>query len=83
MLGPYLPTDLRNHGMVPLAGGQVILGGISYDGDQRTLYYLTSENMDISISYMTTELSFARRHFVIIPIPDMISGCITGGNLSP
>ena len=80
-LGPYLPTDLKNHEMVPLAGGQVILGGLSSDGVQNKLYYLTSENMDIAISEMSTVLSFARWNFVTIPIPDMISGCITGGNL--
>ena len=64
------------HSMVKLGKGQAILGGGDY---QAKIYSMTCSNRNCIISLLDRELSVPKRWFVAIPIPDTISGCITGG----
>ena len=64
--------------MVRLGKGQAILGG--YNGDyQAKIYSMTCSNRNCIILLLDRELSVPKGWFVAIPIPDTISGCITGG----
>jgi hypothetical protein len=65
--------------MVRLGKGQAILGGWSYGVYQAKIYSMTCSNRNCIISLLDRELSVPKRAFVAIPIPDTISGCITGG----
>ena len=67
--------------MVKLGKGQAILGGQIYGGlyYQAKIYSMTCSNRNCIISLMNRELSVQKAAFVAIPIPDTISGCITGG----
>ena len=67
--------------MVRLGNGQAIIGGFSYSsgGDQAKIYFMDCSNRNCSISLLNIELSVPKGYFVAIPIPDTISGCITGG----
>ena len=73
------------HSMVKLGQGQAILGGFSYGGNnssgdyQAKIYSMTCSNRNCIISLLNRELSVPKGYFVAIPIPDTISGCITGG----
>ena len=77
--GPLLPTPLRRHSMVRLGKGQAILGGSNNGVYQTKIYSMTCSNRNCTISLLDRELSVPKGHFVAIPIPDTISGCITGG----
>ena len=70
---------LAKHSMVRLGNGQAILGGMSYGVYQAKIYSLTCSNRNCSILPLDRELSVPKGWFVAIPIPDTISGCITGG----
>ena len=64
--------------MVRLGKGQAILGG--FNGDfQAKIYSMTCSNRNCNISLLNRELSVPKEAFVAIPIPDTISGCMTGG----
>ena len=70
--------------MVRLGQGQAILGGRSNDGSnddgyQNKIYSMGCSNRNCIISLLNRELSVPKGIFVAIPIPDTISGCITGG----
>ena len=67
--------------MVRLGKGQAILGGRSYSNDvyQAKIYSMTCSSRNCIISLLDRELSVQKDRFVAIPIPDTISGCITGG----
>ena len=68
--------------MVRLGKGQAILGGQSNSVDyvnQAKIYSMTCSNRNCIISLLNRELSVSKGRFVAIPIPDTISGCITGG----
>jgi hypothetical protein len=65
--------------MVQLGKGQAILGGSSNGDYQKNIYFLTCFNKYCSFSLMDKELSGPRSSFVAIPIPDKMTGCITGG----
>ena len=65
--------------MVRLGKGQALLGGRTYQDDQAKIYSLTCSNRNCIISLLDRELSVPKGYFVAIPIPDTISGCITGG----
>ena len=67
--------------MVRLGNGQTILGGNSNDVYQSKIYLMTCSNWNCIISLLSRELSVARDDFVAIPIPDTISGCVTGGKI--
>ena len=70
---------LHSHSMVRLGKGQAILGGWSNNVYQAKIYSMTCSNRNCMISLLDRELSVPRQDFVAIPIPDTISGCITGG----
>jgi hypothetical protein len=66
--------------MVKLGKGQAILGGRFTNGDyQAKIYSITCSNRNCIISLLDREHTVPRDDFVAIPIPDTISGCITGG----
>ena len=65
--------------MVRLGKGQAILGGMSNGVYQTMIYLMTCSNRNCIISLLNRELSVPKDSFVSIPIPDTISGCITGG----
>ena len=77
--GPLLPLPLRYHSMVSLGKGQAILGGWSITVNQAKIYSMTCSNRNCITSLLDRELSVPKYRFVAIPIPDTISGCITGG----
>ena len=70
---------LESHSMVRLGKGQAILGGLSNNVYQAKIYSMTCSNRNCMISLLDMKLSVPRQEFVAIPIPDTISGCITGG----
>ena len=78
-LGPLLPIPLESHSMVKLGKGQAILGGKSNIVYQSKIYSMSCSNRNCIISSLNRELSVSKGYFVAIPIPDKISGCITGG----
>ena len=65
--------------MVRSGKGQAILGGRSNGVYQAKIYSMTCSNRNYIISLLDRELSAPKYIFVAIPIPDTISGCITGG----
>ena len=71
---------LNGHSMVRLGKGQAILGGNRNGDFQTKIYSMGCSNRKCIISVLNRELSFPKGYFVAIPIPDTISGCITGGN---
>ena len=89
--GPILPTPLKSHAMVQLGYGQVLFGGVSdYDvqtgastnsfhSERNRIFFLTCFSRTCSISMLNQQISLPRSSFVTIPLPDTISGCITGG----
>ena len=72
---------LSGHAMVPLGIGQAIIGGFSYGsgGYQDKIYLFSCMNRYCSIHQLDQKLSVPKNWFVAIPIPDTLSGCITGG----
>ena len=70
---------LHLHSMVRLGKGQAILGGKSNGVYQTKIYSITCSNRNCITSLLDRELLVPRDTFVVIPIPDTISGCITGG----
>ena len=78
--GPLLPITLWHHSMVRLGKGQAILGGRGGNSIYHAkIYSMTCSNRNCIISLLDRELSVPKSIFVAIPIPDTISGCITGG----
>ena len=68
--------------MVKLGKGQAILGGVrEHDSYQNKIYLMTCSNRNCLISLLNRVLSVAKEEFMAIPIPDTMSGCITGGKL--
>jgi hypothetical protein len=79
-LGPLLPIPLQEHSMVRLGKGQAILGGLStYHVPQAKIYSMTCSNRNCINTILDRELSVPRLYHVAIPIPDTITGCVTGG----
>ena len=74
-----MPIPLAVHSMVRLGKGQAILGGNGNGDWQAKIYSMTCSNRNCIISLLDRELSVPKGLFVAIPIPDTISGCITGG----
>jgi hypothetical protein len=72
--------------MVKLGKGQTIIGGyVEYQHIKdyhRKVYRIDCSNRNCSISVLKAELSLSRSTEVLaIPIPDKISGCLTGGKI--
>ena len=78
--GPKLPMVLSGHAMVPLGIGQAIIGGFSQGyGYQYKIYLFSCMDRNCLIHQLSQVLSVPMHWFVAIPIPDTLSGCITGG----
>ena len=81
--GPDLPTTLFGHSMVTLGLGQAILGGQSLGLGQyeyeRKIYFVSCYQLICGVSTVNQEISAPRGHFIAIPIPDSISGCVSKG----
>ena len=71
--------------MVQLGNGQAIIGGAGGQiyhiehSVQFKIHLLNCMNRNCSISTLSQELSVPREFFLVIPIPDTILECITGG----
>ena len=80
-LGPVLPVPLEGHteSTVPLGHGQAILGGLSIYLSQKKIYVINCQRRDCFVSTLTQELSVQRSYSVVIPLPDNLAGCVTGG----
>ena len=80
--GPLLPIPLTKHSMVRLGKGQAILGGLNNNlHNEAKIYSMTCSNRNCIVSLLDRKLSVPRSYFVAIPIPDTITGCITGGKV--
>ena len=77
--GPKLPMRLYRHAMVQLGNGQAIIGGGNGDMAQDKIHLFSCMNRNCSIHQLDQVLAVPRYWFVAIPIPDTLSGCITGG----
>jgi hypothetical protein len=65
--------------MVQLGNGQAIIGGYGNEGFLDKIQLFRCMNRNCSIQQLDQELSMPLFQFVVIPIPDTLSGCITGG----
>ena len=72
---------LFGHAMVELGNGQAIIGGGVSGIIQDKIYLFSCTNRNCSIHHLDQILSLPRYQFVAIPIPDKLSGCITGGKI--
>ena len=72
---------LVEHVMVKLGNGLAIIGGYGNKIVQDKIYLFVSMNKNCSIHQLDQVLSLPRYWFVAIPIPDTLSGCITGGKI--
>ena len=70
---------LYTHAMVQLGNGLAIIGGWGNGFPQAKIHRLNCMNRYCAISTLSQELSVPRYHFLAIPIPDTIAGCISGG----
>ena len=77
---------LFKHAMVQLGNGQAIIGGAGVEhqfeneqGVQFKIHLLNCMSRNCSIYTLSQELSVPRDRFLVIPIPDTIAGCISGG----
>ena len=70
---------LFRHSMVQLGNGQAIIGGFGNGIIQAKIHLLNCMNRNCAISTLSQELSVPRQLFLAIPIPDTITGCISGG----
>ena len=77
--GPKLPMSLFRHAMVQLGNRQAIIGGFGNGDFQDKIHLFSCMNKNCSIHQLDQILSLPRYWFVAIPIPDTLSGCITGG----
>jgi hypothetical protein len=77
--GPKLPMRLEKHAMVQLGNRQAIIGGFGNGNFQDKIHLFSCTNRICSIYQLDQVLSLPRERFVAIPIPDTLSGCITGG----
>ena len=71
--------ELYTHAMVQLGNGQAIIGGSGDGVVQAKINLLKCMNRYCAISTLSQELSVPRYDFLAIPIPDTITGCISGG----
>ena len=75
-VGPDLEKGVHGHSMVPLEFGQVILGGNEvYWQNSKNIQLMTCSQEICVIERLNRRLSYPRSGFVVIPIPDSMSGC--------
>ena len=79
--GPKLPISLFRHAMVQLGNRQAIIGGFGNGIFQDKIHLFSCTKRNCSIHQLDQVLSLLRQKFVAIPIPDTLSGCITGGKI--
>ena len=73
-----MPIAIGTHSMIPLGFGQAILGGVGVGVVySKAIFHVTCTQLVWRLSTLAQELSVPRSHFVAIPIPDEISGCIS------
>ena len=72
---------LYKHAMVQLGNGLAIIGGYGNGNLQDKIHLFSCMNKNCSIHQLDQVLSLPRYWFVAIPIPDTLSGCITGGKI--
>ena len=77
--GPKLPMSLYRHAMIQLGNRQAIMGGYGNGHFHDKIHLFSCTNRNCSIHQLDQVLSLPREMFVAIPIPDTLSGCITGG----
>ena len=77
--GPKLPMHLLRHTMVQLGNGQAIIGGFGNGKYQDKIHLFSCTERNCSIHQLDQVLSVPKMWVVAIPIPDKLSGCITGG----
>ena len=81
--GPEMPHKIAAQFMVPLGNGQAICGGYlsTKDLDETTdlILFFTCSNMNCQIETLEQKLYVRASHFLMIPIPDTISGCVSEG----
>ena len=72
---------LFGHSMVSLGDGLAIIGGRNgiIVQNPSAIHSLTCSNQNCIISLLNKELAVPRENIVAIPIPDIISRCITVG----
>ena len=73
---------LSRHAMVQLGKRQAIIGGFGNGNFQDKIHVFSCMNKNCFIHQLDQVLSLPREQFVAIPIPDTLSGCITGGKKS-
>ena len=79
--GPKLPMSILRHAMIQLEKGQAIIGGYGNGNIQEKIYLFSCLARNCSIHQLNPGFSVPRYLFVAIPIPDSLSGCITGGKI--
>ena len=70
---------ITKHAMVQLGNGLAIIGGYGNGNVQDKIHLFSCTNRNCFIHQLDQVLSLPRYMFVAIPIPDTLSGCITGG----
>ena len=56
-----------------------MLGGLSIYLSQKKIYVINCQRRNCFVSTLTQELSVQRSYSVVIPLPDNLAGCVTGG----
>ena len=81
--GPSLPNPLMDitQSTAPLGKGQAIFGGHNNYTSQNKIYVINCFSGECLISQLKQEISAPRSLSMVIPLPDTISGCVTGGTL--
>ena len=79
--GPNLPIPLMDitHSTATLGKGQALFGGHNNYISQKKIYVINCFSGECLISQLKQEISVPRSANMVIPLPDTISGCVTGG----
>ena len=82
--GPNMPYKANGLSMVPLGNGQAICGGRFGDASTIAEYsnqiiLLTCSNKRCKMEILPQKLLVSMAFFIMIPIPDTISGCVSKG----
>ena len=71
-----MPKALFGHSLVPFEKDVLILGGYNYNSKaSKRIYKITCSNRACRWTIMNQELSFGRRVFVAIAIPNSVAKC--------
>ena len=75
---PIPLTDIT-HSTATLGKGQAIFGGHNNYISQNKIFVINCFSGECLISQLKQEISVPRCASMVIPVPDTISGCLTGG----